>query len=70
MLFFFSCSTLPVVQAASATNTLIVPSPMITVATAATSSGTSQQSQRDANDITTQGLFANRTDDSDDDYDI
>lgn len=42
---------------------------MITVGTAATGSGTSQQPQRGTDDIATQGLFVNRTDDSDDDYD-
>ena len=70
MLFFSSCSNLPVVQAASVTNTVV--SPLITVATAstATGSGMSQQPQRGHDDIVTRGLFANRTDDSDDDYDI
>lgn len=68
-LFFFSCSDLPVVQAVGVTNTFVIPSPVITVGTAATGSGTSQQPQRGTDDIATQGLFVNRTDDSDDDYD-
>ena len=64
---FLHRSNLPVIQATAVTNTLVVPSPMVTVTTG--SSTTSQKPQMGA-DMATPGLFANRTDDSDDDYDV
>lgn len=69
-----NCSNFPAIQAVGITNIDTIPSPVITVAAAATAmgSGMSQQLQRGGDDIATtvgHGLFANRTEDSDDDYD-
>ena len=61
---------MPAVQPVSVTNSVIVPAPTISVAMG--SSGTSQQPAGGSDDIATtmaHGLFANRTEDSDDDYD-
>ena len=69
---YFNSSNLLAVQAVGVANTAVVPSPIITVANTATGSGMSQQPQRGGDDIVTtmgQGLFASRTEDSDDDYD-
>ena len=70
LVFFllFGCSNLPIIQAAGVINTaLVVPSPTITIATG---SGILQQPPMGFDNTATPRLFSNRTDDSDDDYDI
>jgi len=76
--FFFNnfSATLPVIQTVSVTgetNTVVAPTSVIAVTTTATGIGMSQQPQGGSDDITAvmgQGLFTNRTEDSDDDYDV
>ena len=69
LVLIFNCSTLPAVQPVSVMNNIVVPAPTISVAMG---SSTSQQPAGGSDDIATtvaHGLFANRTEDSDDDYD-